>query len=191
MIYSYKTYEESGPYGVTKTFRNTEENDATRLGIVNDVSYVHVPDYITLPEQPSEIDFKEAALTTEIKNELKTQAYAKVKKDLLRNHLEEEIGDIHDMLADCMKMTEFNIMLSTRLAADYLGVEPMSQETKDQYSQRISTFLGNVDSGEVNLRGNYDSIDGMFERMMERYSRIQDIVNQDYIELLKQVGLED
>lgn len=191
MIYSFTIYKEEGPLGTTKTLRNTEDNDVTTLGEVDGVTYAFVPDSVEVPEQPTEIDFKQAILNDDIINELKQQKYAKLKKDILREHLTTEIGDVQDMLADCMKLVEFNIMLTSRLAADYFGTDPMTQTTKDRYSQRNQDFLNGVDSGSVKIRGSMEDVDQMFGRLIGRYSKIQEIVDQKYISELKKVGLMD
>ena len=190
MIYSFTKYQETGPTGTTKTLRNTEDNELVILGTVGSKTYVHVPSKVTVPEQPQEINFQEDTITPEVREQLKKQPFTEMKKTLLRSKIEVEVGDIHDLLADCMKLIEFNTMLTTRLAADYFGSVPMDQATKDRYSMKVQTLLENVDNGNVQLRGNYDSVDGMFEKMMERYTYIQTIVKEQYIDLLKEVELE-
>jgi len=175
--------------GSSRTLANTEGNDLTVLGTVNGTTYVHVPDSITPPEQPTEIAFKESTITPEVKEELKKQRFVAVKKQLLRESLENEIGDTHDMIADCMKLIEFNIMLTSRLAADYFGTEPMSETTKSTYGQRNQQFLDGVDSGAIKLRGDLDDINDMFQRLMVRYTRTQELINEKYIQELNRVGL--
>ena len=103
--------------------------------------------------------------------------------------MEDEVGDLYDMVADCMKLVEFNIMLTYRLAADYFGTDALTQETKDTYATRNQTFLNGVDSGEIKIRGSIEDVNEMFNRLITRYSKIQTIVDDRYLSELKKVGL--
>jgi len=189
MIYSFTIYKEEGPLGTTKTLKNTEDNDLTVLGEVDGVTYVHVPFNTDIPEQYPEINFQEATLTDDIVGSLKRQRFASLKKQILRDTLEDEVGDLYDMVADCMKLVEFNIMLTSRLAADYFGTDALTQETKDTYATRNQTFLNGVDSGEIKIRGSIEDVNELFNRLITRYSKIQTIVDDRYLSELKKVGL--
>jgi hypothetical protein len=61
MLYAYTKYRTVGPNGTTLRFINTNDNEATEIATVDGVSYVHVPDSMTMPEQPVEIEWKEAS----------------------------------------------------------------------------------------------------------------------------------
>gem|GEM_PF-4183716 len=49
--------------------------------------------------------------------------------------------------------------------------------------------MDQVGSGNILLRGDIENVDLMFERLMLRYSNIQNIVDTEYISELKRVGL--
>jgi len=63
MIYSYTPHTTTGPNGAILRFRNTEDQDATVLGEIDGATIVHVPDGVTMPEQPAEIGWKQVTLT--------------------------------------------------------------------------------------------------------------------------------
>jgi len=188
VICSYVTYKESGPSGTSFTIRTNEEENVTTLGTIDGVTFIHTEEPLLL-DQPNEISFQSDVELTEFqKEELKTQSYIRMKKDVLRDKLD-SIGDLHDMVADCMKLIEFNIMLTSRLAADYLGTSEMSDLTKQTYSARNQLFLDSVESGDIKIRGNIEDVDKMFGRLMVRYTQIQTVVEDYYISELKRVGL--
>lgn len=58
MLYAYTKYTTAGPNGTTLRFINTQDNAATELATVDGVSYVHVPESETMPDQPPEIDWR-------------------------------------------------------------------------------------------------------------------------------------
>jgi len=189
MIYSFTIYKEEGPLGTTKTLINTEDSDFELLGEVNGVSYAYLPDNITPPQQYNDINFQSTEPTDEVLKQLKLQRFAKTKKIILQDKITDEVGDVYDMMADCMKLIEFNIMLTSRLAADYFGTSPLEGDTRTEYANRNQSFLDQVGSGNILLRGDIENVDLMFERLMLRYSNIQNIVDTEYISELKRVGL--
>ena len=189
MICSYTAIKTEGPTGGLSTIVLSEDEDEiVTLGTIDSVTYIYTPKELS-QEQPVDIEFKSnVTLSFDEKEELKRQSYAQMKKGVLRKELD-SVGDVHDMIADCMKLIEFNIMLTSRLAADYLGTNEMTDETKQTYSQRNQQFLDSVDSGQVNIRGNIEDVNEMFQRLMVRYSKIQDIVDDSYIKDMKKIGL--
>lgn len=193
MIYAYELYKTEGAYGTTLRHvpPTTEEGEQniTVLGDIEGTTFIHAPDTLILPEQPEEINFREVVLTDTQKEELKKQALVSLKKETLREHIEKDVGDVHDLVADCMKLIEFNLLLTSRLAADYFETSPMDAETKTVYSQRNQAFLDSITNGDVTLRGSFEDANEMMLRLMQRYSHIQDLVKEEYVDQLTQIGL--
>jgi hypothetical protein len=194
MIYAYELHKTEGPYGtvlrhVSPSVEEGEQN-ITVLGTLDDTIYVHVPETVTLPDQPEEINFRAVVLTKEQKELLKKQALVSLKKSSVRKSIETDIGDVHDLIADCMKLIEFNMLLTARLAADYFQTEPMDVTTKQAYADRNQAFLNAVSIGDVTLRGSFEDADEMMLKIMSRYSKIQDHVKTEYIDQLKEIGLD-
>lgn len=52
IIYRYTKKHTPGPNGTTICHRNTETNEITELATVDGLTYISVPDGVTLPEQP-------------------------------------------------------------------------------------------------------------------------------------------
>ena len=71
-IHKYKRVVTPGPNGATLYFRNTETNDALELAELDGWHYVFVPDGVTLPEQPPEIQWQAVTLTDALKEQIKT-----------------------------------------------------------------------------------------------------------------------
>lgn len=193
MIYAYEIYKTEGPYGTTLRHvePTVEEGEAgvIVIGEIEGTTFVHVPETVSLPAQPEEINFRAVELTEQQKEELKKQAMVMLKKDVLRKHIEKDVGDIHDLVADCMKLIEFNLLLTSRIAADYFGTDVMDDQTKQVYAQRNQTFLDSVNQGNVTLRGSFEDANEMLVKLMTRYSHIQDMVKAEYIDHLNEIGL--
>jgi len=189
MIYSYTTFKTDGPNGTTITFQQYEDFETHYIGNIGDVEFVYIEDGADLSVQPSEINLGAVTLTSEQKATLKNQTFTKFKKQILREHLEESAGDIYDMLADCMKMAEFSLMLTSRLAADYFGTEELTEEKRQEYSQRNQAFLDAVNSGSVTVRGDIDDPNEVLFRIMGRYSAVQNQVEKEYLSEMKKIGL--
>lgn len=189
MIYSYKKFLIPGPNGTELTFRQDDEQTCTEIGTLDGSTYyVHVPDSTTIPEQANEIELTEVELTDQVKNQLKKLRHIEIKKQALRDEIE-KIGDVYDLIADCMKMIEFTMMLTSRIAADYLETEVMDELTRQVYAQRNQAFLSAVDSGQLMIRGEYEDISSLQSRMMNRYSQINKLVKERYIDDLNHLGL--
>lgn len=167
----------------------TPNEGVVHLGVIGDTHYVFIEDGVEIPDQPEEINFREVVLTKEQREELRTVGFAAFKKERLRESIEVDVGDLHDLVADCMKLIEYNTLLSVRLAADYLGVDSMSDDVKETYKNRVAGFLGMLDSGGLIIRGDFEDVDEMLGRLLARYSKIQEKTRDDYIEHLKSVGL--
>ena len=99
------------------------------------------------------------------------------------------IGDVHDMIADCMKLIEFNMMLTARLAGDVWGTNPIEANKKALYAARNKGFLDAVDAGAITLRGDFDDMDVVMSRIFSKVSLINETVRDNYVSKLQEVGL--
>lgn len=190
MIYSYLEVVNQGPYGTKIGFLDSEDSGSVHLGIIDDRKYVFIPDEVEILEQDEQIDFRlEDELSNEDKANLRNQRMVQLQKESLRTKLNAEVGDIHDLITDAFKLIEFNMMLTARLASDYLGSNPMDPETKVVYAARTQGMLDAIDSGQVAIRGSFEDSDAMLSRVMQKYSKLQVIVNEDYIQEMNRLGL--
>lgn len=180
MIYKYKMFIEAGVNGYT-LHAKMGEND-TLLGVINGWHYVHSD----APQgQDDRIEWQEVTLSNEEKEQLKLQ---RPNKSFARMKIE-DVGDMQDFIADAMKLIEFNMMLTARLAGDLYGTNPIDSETKEVYKTRNKAFLDAVDSGAVTLRGDFDNMDVVMARLLERVSKTNQIVRDSYIAEMQRVGL--
>ena len=184
MIYSYIPYVEEGPNGFTIRHRD-ENNEMTELGVIDGVVYVYSP---TVSTQDERIGWIEVILEDPMKDKLRASYKAKNHKQFARMKIE-EIGDVYDLLADAMKLIEFNMMLTARLAGDLWGTHPIDPATKATYAARNGAFLDSVASGDMTLRGDFDDMNVLMSKLMARYSQINVIVRDQYVNELKRVGL--
>lgn len=182
-LYKYQRYIESGPNGVTLDFRNTQDEEATPatpLGEIDGWRYVSVPDDTALPEQPEEILWQAVTVTPELREQLKRTRPMRIAKGVVREHIEEEVGDLHDLVADCMRLCEFSLALSLRVSHEVFSGEQMSAEVRQAYAERVQTVLGAMGSGDVVLRGDLEDPDAMIMRLVERYTRISQLLANVY-----------
>ena len=180
MIYQYIPYIEAGVNGYVLHARLGEED--TRIGEVDGIHYVHS---LAPMEQDERIGFKEATLTPELKEKLKAvrphKAFARMKIDA--------VGDVYDLVADAMKLIEFNMMLTARLAGDLWGTNPIEEAKKAEYAARNKAFLDAVEAGAITLRGDFEDMDTVMARLMGRVSTINELVRDHYVSELQKVGL--
>ena len=180
MIYQYIPYIEAGVNGYVLHARLGEED--TRIGEVDGIHYVHS---LAPMEQDERIGFKEATLTPELKEKLKAvrphKAFTRMKV--------EDIGDVYDLIADAMKLIEFNMMLTARLAGDLWGTNPIEEAKKAEYAGRNKAFLDAVEAGAITLRGDFEDMDTVMARLMGRVSTINELVRDHYVSELQKVGL--
>ena len=182
MLFKYKPFIEAGVNGYTLHAKTGEAD--TRLGVIDGWSYVHS----TAPEaQDARIEWSDvtATITDAEKELLKLQ---RPNKSFARMKLE-DVGDMQDFLADAMKMIEFNMMLTARLAGDVWGTNPIAPEIKTAYAQRNSGFLAAVDAGAITLRGDFDNMDMVMGRLLARVSQTNKIVRDAYVSELQKVEL--
>lgn len=185
MIYKYKKYVESGPNGFM--IRHTDiENTMDELGEIDGEIYVYSP--TAVDHQDARLNWVEVVLDDDLRIKLRNSSLFGFHKNSTRAKIE-EIGDIYDLLADAMKLIEFNMMLTSRLAGDVWGTHPIDAAKKLEYSTRNGAFLDAVGSGAVTLRGDFEDMNILMSKMMSRYSQINTVVRDNYISELQRIGL--
>jgi hypothetical protein len=182
-LYKYQQHVTQGPNGAALDFRNAIEEDAPRatyLGEIEGWRYVSVPDDAQMPEQPEEIQWQAVEATPDLVEQLKRSRPMRIAKGVVREHIEKEVGDLHDLVADCMRLCEFSLALSLRVSHEVFSGEQMAPEVRQAYAERVQTVLGAMDSGDVVLRGDLEDPDAMIMRLMERYTRISQLLANVY-----------
>jgi len=184
MIFSYIPYVKEGAEGFTIRHRDPD-NVMSELGTLGGVVYVYAP---ATSEQDTRIQWAEVIPDEDLKTRLRNSYMARTRKEFTRMKIE-EIGDVYDLLADAMKLIEFNMMLTSRLAGDLWGTHPIDATTKAEYAARNGAFLDAVGAGTITMRGDFDDMNTLMYKMMARYSQINTIVRDSYVGELQRVGL--
>lgn len=180
MLFKYKPFIEQGVNGFTLHAKQTETD--TRLGEIDGWSFVHS----VLPEaQDARIEWQEVILSDIEKELLKQQ---RPNKSFARMKLE-DVGDMQDFLADAMKLIEFNMMFTARLAGDLWGTNIIDPAVKEVYKARNKSFLDAADAGLVTLRGDFDNMDVVMARLLTRVSKTNQIVRDTYVSEMQRVEL--
>jgi len=65
-------YQRTTDQFTTWYFRNNQDNEATEIGEVDGWHYVFVPEGVTLPDQPAEINWTAVTLTDTLREAIKT-----------------------------------------------------------------------------------------------------------------------
>lgn len=180
MIYKCKPVVEAGVNGFTLHPKLNE--DDVRIGELDGEIYFSSTE---LAVQDERLTVVEVILTEELREKLKALM---PHKEFVRMKVS-DIGDTKDLIADAMKLIEFNMMLTARLAGDIYGTNPIDAQTKELYKARNKAFLDAVDAGAITLRGDFDNMDATMQRLLGRVSKINEAVRDNYIEKLKAVGL--
>jgi len=109
----YKKYKPFKVDGVNGYTVNANLNDGdTRVGVIGEWTFIHST--LASLEQDIRIEFQDAVLAQEEKELLKAQL---PHKEFVRMKVE-YIGDVYDRIAVAMKLIEFNMILTARLAGD-------------------------------------------------------------------------
>jgi len=111
---------------------------------------------------------------------LKTLALPRLEKETFRDKLTLEVGDVQDLLADCMKMCEFALVLSARVSNEVLTGVPITEPTRTNYKDRVVSFVTALDLGLVKLRSDSEDPVDMMNRIMTRYTKINSLYETDY-----------
>ena len=184
MIYRYKPYKEDGIYGIT-LFHKDEKQELITLGEVDGFTYVYAP---TATVQDARLGWQEVVLDEALKNSLRQSFVFSNHKHFARTKIE-AVGDVYDLVADAMKLIEFNMMLTARLAGDLWGTNPIDATKKAEYAERNKAFLDAVETGAITLRGDFEDMDTVMARLMGRVSTINELVRDHYVSELQKVGL--
>ena len=182
-LYKYQRHIEPGPNGVTLDFRNTQnENEvpATLLAEIDGWRYVSVPDATVMPEQPEEILWQSVTVTPELRERIKRTRPVSVAKGVVRQKIEDEVGDVHDLVADSMRLCEFAIALSVRVSHEMLTGEAMDPAIREAYTARVGAVKDAMDSGALVMRSDIEDPTEMMVRLMQRYSHITQLVGDHY-----------
>jgi|GEM_PF-3061514 hypothetical protein len=182
-LYKYQRHIEPGPNGVTLDFRNTQnENEvpATLLAEIDGWRYVSVPDATVMPEQPEEILWQSVTITPELRERIKRTRPVSVAKGVVRQKIEDEVGDVHDLVADSMRLCEFAIALSVRVSHEMLTGEAMDPAIREAYTARVGAVKDAMDSGALVMRSDIEDPTEMMVRLMQRYSHITQLVGDHY-----------
>lgn len=163
------------------------------LGQVNGRVYRYFPDDFDMTQvgpQDPDIDFKqEAALSEEVRLALRAQARAKFLKRDARKQIEAQVGDTMDVIADLGQLVEFAIIAVSALWAGKAGLVELDEPTIKNYGTRGAAVLNFVSGGDLILRSSFEDPAKMISTIMPRYSKVQAIVRDSYIEPLKRLGL--
>ena len=185
MIFKYKLFTEAGVNGFTIYPKVLDTEELVQLGSIDGWNYAYSD---TVQEQDERIGWQEVTLESAQKEALKAQMMAQSRKAFARMKVE-DIGDVYDLIADAMKLIEFNMMLTARLAGDVWGTNVIPEDKKALYAARNKGFLDAVEAGAITLRGDFDDMDTLMARLMWRYSKINEVVRDAYVNELKRVGL--
>lgn len=180
MIYKCKIVTVSGVNGYT--LHPHLSDDDIRIGEIDREVYF----YSEAPQsQHEDLTLVEVILTDELREQLKALL---PHKEFVRMKVS-DIGDTKDLIADAMKLIEFNMMLTARMAGDLWGTNPIDAATKEVYKARNKAFLDAVDAGQITLRGDFDDMDTVMARLLTRVSTINTLVRENYVSKLQEVGL--
>lgn len=180
MIYKCKIVTVSGVNGYT--LHPYLGDDDIRIGEINREIYF----YSEAPQsQHVDLVLEEVVLTDELREQLKALL---PHKEFVRMKVS-DIGDTKDLIADAMKLIEFNMTLTARMAGDLWGTNPIDAATKEVYKARNKAFLDAIDAGLVTLRGDFDNMDVVMARLLARVSKTNETVRDNYTEKMKACGL--
>ena len=182
MIYSCIEYKTEGANGTTLYPKAKEDNTLVLIGKKDGRNY-----YVGLAdeEQHQEIDFKQESMSPDIDEMIKTSQFSSAIKQSVRSQIHKEVGDTEDLIADQGKMIEFLLMLTCRMAEEYLGGEPIPTDTKADYLGRVHAILNAVDSDAILLRTQLEDTDAMVNRLMSKQNNINHIVEDTYLKKIK------
>lgn len=177
MIYSALHVDTTGPDGTSLRPKAADGNSLNYIG-ERDGRHWYIGAAAT--EQHTEIDLREEQ-DADVADLIKNSQMASALKQGLRKQIDEEVGDIYDLLADQSKMLEMIYAMLTRLAVEYLGGTPMPEQTRLQYLARATAVVQAMDSGHAVLRGSFEDMDAVLGTITARQSRINAIVRDEYV----------
>ena len=172
---------------------DTAQDPAVFLGRYGDRVYRYFPDgtdLASLGTQDPDIDFRqEESLSEEVRLSLRAQRTCAFKKDLARERIALDVGDVLDIIADLGQIVEFAVFAVCKLFADKSGAVTLTEDEIKAYGERSAAVLAGVKSGDLLLRSTFETPEKMITTIMPRYSHIQQIVRDYYIKPLEELGL--
>jgi len=169
------------------------QDPAIFLGRYGDRVYRFFPEgtgLASLGAQDPDIDFRqEESLPEEVRLSLRAQRTCAFKKDLARERIELDVGDVLDIIADLGQIVEFAVFAVCKLFADKSGAVTLTEDEIKAYGERSAAVLAGVKSGDLLLRSTFETPEKMITTIMPRYSHIQQIVRDYYIKPLEELGL--
>lgn len=99
-------------------------------------------------------------------------------KNRMRERIENEVGDIYDIMADISKRMDLLERMSMLVTLDYLGARPLEQERKDKYIQILLAYVQELESGNLLTRADLEDEYELFNTLGQRFSQIANIVKE-------------
>jgi len=177
MIYSALHVDTTGPNGTSLRPKAAGDNSLNYIG-ERDGRHWYIG--VASNEQHAGVDLREEP-AADVSDLIKSSQMASALKQGLRKRVASEVGDLHDLIADQSKIIEFLYVMLARLTADYFGGDPMPQEDRDRYLARAQAVLLAIDSGQAVLRGSFEDMDAVLQNMIQRQSRINELVRDEYV----------
>jgi hypothetical protein len=177
MIYSALHVDTTGPNG---TSLRPKAADDSSLNYIGERDERHWYIGAAAADQHAEIDLREEP-DADVSDLIKSSQMAAALKQGLRKQIDEEVGDIYDLLADQSKMLEMIYAMLTRMSVEYFGGTPIPEHTRLQYLARATAVVQAMDSGQAVLRGSFEDMDAVLGTIIERQSRINAIVRDRYV----------
>lgn len=176
-IYSGLHIDTTGPSGTQLRPHSADDADLKYVGEMGGRHY-----YIGMAggDQHAEIDLRIESMTPEIDALIKRSQVAAAEKQTLRKNIADEVGDLHDLLADQAKVIEFLFVLTARMAEEYLGGNTIPSAKKTEYLARVQAVTGALDAGGVTLRGDFTDPDTMLGEVIARTDTINTLVKTKY-----------
>ena len=150
------------------------------MGVINGRTYVFSDTEITLKGQPKECDLKLEELTQELKTAIKKSRFIQIKKDALRENIDLEVGDLYDIVADAMRLVEFNLLLTASIAN--------TMELPANLVENLNC-LSPLSDKSVTLREDFVEVKKDIADTLKRYSAVQELVKTRYADELTRLGL--
>lgn len=180
-IYSALHIDTVGINGTQLRPRQADSETLVCIGCIGE-RYFYVGQAHT--EQHPEIKLKTETLTDEIEQLIKKSQLASANKSALRAKIAEDVGDIHDLIADQAKTLEFLFVLVARMADEFLGGTAIPADRKAEYLARVQAVTGALDASAITLRGDYTQPDKMLQDVLGKTDLINKLVKSDYVDSL-------
>lgn len=112
--------------------------------------------------------------------------YIEIKKAKIRKRIDEEVGDVYDLLADTSKRLAMLERLTMFVLHDYLNNVPLSDERNSLYSYLVQQYIDSIESFTVKNRVDLENPEELFNKLAQRSNRIADIfIEENYLSEMK------